>query len=75
MNPATAASIIGQTLVNNTIIMELVALLSPDQRALLRQRLQEAAAQVGEITEYEPDCSEYQRARFAELDQLLAPKP
>lgn len=73
MNPHTAAGVIGQSMVNNILIAELVALLSPEQRALLRERLQQQAQGIEPITEYEPDCSDYQRERFAEWDQLLAP--
>ena len=75
MNPHTMAAVIGEGLVLNSIVSELVGLLTPEQRALLRERLQEHVQDVGSIDEFEPDCSEYQRARFAEWHDLLAPKP
>jgi hypothetical protein len=75
MNPHTMAALIGQGLVLNSVVAELVALLTPEQRALLRERLREHAQDVGQIDEFEPDCSDYQRAQFAEWDDSLAPKP
>lgn len=75
MNPQTAAAVIGLGLANSAIISELVALLSADQKELLRLRLQARAQSIEPITEYEPDCSSIQREHLAEWDRLLAPKP
>ena len=75
MNKHTVAGVIGQGLVLNSIVAELVALLTVEQRALLRERLREHAQNIAPIDEYEPDCSDYQRHRFAEWDGLLALEP
>lgn len=74
MNPHTMAAVIGQNLVLNSVVSELVALLTDEQRALLRERLMEHAREISPIDEFEPDCSEYQSARFAEWVDALSPK-
>jgi DNA-binding GntR family transcriptional regulator len=75
MNPHTAAALIAQTLVLNSLVASLTSLLTPEQRAQLRARLAEQAQAIDPVEEFEPDCSDYQRARFVEWDQLLAPAP
>lgn len=75
MNPHTMAAVIGQNLVLNSVVSELVALLTSEQRSLLRERLTEHAREISPIDEFEPECSEYRAARFSEWIDALAPKP
>ena len=72
-NPHTMAGVIAGGLVLNAVLANLIATLTPDQRAKLRQNLIEASQEIEPIDEFEPDCSEYQKARFAEWIEMLAP--
>jgi hypothetical protein len=73
-NPHTIAGLIGQVLVLNTVLAEVVAMLNPEQKSKLRLRLEEATADIQPVDEFEPDCSEYQRQQFAEWIQALDQK-
>lgn len=72
MNHHTTAAILAQVSVLNSVVAEVVALLPPDQKAVLRDRLQGQAKEMSPLPEFEPDYSEDLRARVAEWLDALA---
>jgi len=74
-NPHTMAGIIAIQLVHNSVIAELVALLTAEQRLLLADRLKQHTADIGPVDEFDPECAELQQARYQEWIDTLAPKP
>jgi hypothetical protein len=75
MNDKTAAELIAQILVLNNVVAELVDLLTDAERELLRDGLRDQARNIVPIDKYEPDCSDSQRRRYKEWDDLAAPRP
>lgn len=71
----TIAGLIAETIVLNSVVAELAALLTPEQRRLLSDRLRDHTDDLRPIDEFEPECSEIRRTRFAQWIDGLAPKP
>jgi hypothetical protein len=74
-NPHTMAYVVAHGLVLNTVVAELVALLTAEQRALLRQRLIEQSQDIGPVDEFDPERRQLQEQQFAQWVDLLSPKP
>jgi tellurite resistance protein len=74
MKPIIAA-ILAHSMTLNAVVSELVALLTPEQQALLRERLEEQARTSPPLDAFEPDYSEFLQALYAERIDALGPKP
>lgn len=74
-NPHTMAYILAHGTVLSTVVAELVVLLTPEQRALLRERLLEQSQNIGPVDEFDPECRELKEQQFALWDAALLPKP
>lgn len=74
MDKYTAAQVMAIQIAQMNLLTELVVLLPPDQRSLLRTRLQDHANKAGKIDEFEPEFSEYLATHYSLLDKLLEPK-
>src|SRR5687768_12978673 len=62
-NPHTTAALIASYVVLHTVVAELVGLLPAKEKARLRKYLEEQAENIEPIDEFEPECSEIQKAR------------
>jgi hypothetical protein len=74
-NPYTMAGVLAQTMTLNSVLAELVGLLTAEQRQLLRTRLGEHLQEVGRVVEFEPDYSRQAKAGLQQWIDLLASKP